>query len=100
MQSYLRKLLQWRRTATALHDGKLTQFAPFDGVYVYFRHDAAQTVMVVLNNNDAAKKLDTKRFAEVIRGATTGTDVISGRSVTLANGFDLPARSATILELR
>ena len=100
MQSYLRTLLQWRRTATALHDGKLTQFAPMDGVYVYFRHNAAQTVMVVLNNNDGAKKLDTKRFAEVIRSATTGTDVITGRSVTLADGVELPARSATILELR
>lgn len=100
MQSYLRTLLQWRRTATALHGGKLTQFAPMDGVYVYFRHNAAQTVMVVLNNNDGAKNLDTKRFAEVIRSATTGTDVITGRSVTLGDGIELPARSATILELR
>jgi glycosidase len=100
MQSYLRTLLQWRRTATALHGGKLTQFAPMDGVYVYFRHDATQTVMVVLNNNDTAKTLDTKRFAEVIRSATTGMDVITGQSVSLADGVALPARSATILELQ
>jgi glycosidase len=100
MQSYLRTLLRWRRTATALHGGKLTQFAPMDGVYVYFRHDATQTVMVVLNNNDTAKTLDTKRFAEVIRSATTGMDVTTGQSVSLADGVALPARSATILELQ
>jgi glycosidase len=100
MQSYMRKLLQWRRTATALHDGKLTQFAPMDGVYVYFRHDAAQTVMVVLNNNDDAKKVETKRFAEMIRNATTGTDVLTGQSVALSGSIDVPARSATVMELR
>lgn len=100
MQSYMRKLLQWRRNAPALHDGKLTQFAPMGGVYVYFRHDASQTVMVVLNNNDDAKQVETKRFAEMIKGATTGTDVLSGKTITLADTIDVPARSATILELR
>jgi glycosidase len=100
MQSYMRKLLQWRRTAPALRDGKLTQFAPMSGVYVYFRHDDAQTVMVILNNNDDAKKVETKRFAEMIRGATTGTDVVSGNAVPLAGSIDVAARSATILELR
>jgi glycosidase len=100
MQAYVRKLLQWRRTATALHAGKLTQFAPMESVYVYFRHDAAQTVMVVLNNNETASKVETSRFAEMIRSATTGTDVVSGQTVMLAGGFEVPAHSATILELR
>lgn len=100
MQQYVRQLLQWRRTATALHDGKLTQFAPFGGVYVYFRHDAAQTVMVVLNHNDEPKKLDTKRYAESIGAATQGRNVLTGQTVTLADGVELPAQSATILELR
>ena len=40
MQEYMRKLLQWRRTAPAIRDGKLTQYVPIDGVYVYFRHNA------------------------------------------------------------
>jgi hypothetical protein len=71
-----------------------------NGVYVYFRHDDAQTVMVILNNNDDAKKVETKRFAEMIRGATTGTDVVSGNAVPLAGSIDVAARSATILELR
>jgi hypothetical protein len=36
----------------------------------------------------------------VIRSATTGMDVITGQSVSLADGVALPARSATILELQ
>jgi hypothetical protein len=95
----VRQLLQWRRGASAVHDGKLTQFAPMDGVYVYFRHDDKQTVMVILNNNDQGTTVDTGRFAEVIGTATTGTDVLSREAHRLANGIAVPARSATILEL-
>jgi len=100
MQDYTRKLLQWRRTAPALHDGKLTHYVPMDGVYVYFRHDAAQKIMVVLNNGDAARTLDTRRFHEMIGTATTGTDVLSQQTHDLARGVTVAARSATILELQ
>lgn len=100
MQAYVRKLLQWRRNSTAIRDGKLTQFVPLDGVYVYFRHDAQQTVMVVVNNNDSPKTVETARFREVLGTATTGTDVITGGVATLADGVVAPARSATILEIR
>jgi glycosidase len=99
MQEYMRKLLLWRRGAPALRDGKLTQFVPFDGVYVYFRHTDAQKVMVILNNADEAKTVDTKRFHEVIGGATTGTDVITKQPIRLDQGIAAPAHSATILEL-
>ena len=99
MQEYMRQLLQWRRGASAVHGGKLTQFAPMDGVYVYFRHDDRQTVMVILNNNDQGTTVDTQRFQEVIRGATRGTDVLTSQVHELTKGVAVPARSATILEL-
>ena len=99
MQEYMRQLLQWRRGASAVHGGKLTQFAPMDGVYVYFRHDDRQTVMVILNNNDQGTTVDTQRFQEVVRGATRGTDVLTSQVHELTKGVAVPARSATILEL-
>lgn len=99
MQDYTRKLLQWRRGASAIRDGKLTQFVPIDGIYVYFRHDATQKVMVILNNNDEPRQVDTARFHEMIGTSTNGTDVLSRQAYPLAAGFAVPARSATILEL-
>jgi neopullulanase len=99
MQAYLKQLLQWRRTAPAIRDGKLTQYVPMGGVYVYFRHDDAQKVMVILNNNDTGQTVATERFRENIGGATTGTDVITKQSQVLAGGITVPAHSATILEL-
>ncbi len=71
-----------------------------DGVYVYFRHDAVQKIMVILNNGDASRTVDTKRFQESIGSAATGTDVLSGQSRELATGVAVPAHSATILELK
>jgi glycosidase len=100
MQDYTRQLLHWRRTAPAIRDGNLTHYVPMEGVYVYFRHNDAQKVMVVVNNGDAAQTLDTQRFHEMIGTATTGTDVLSKQSHELARGVAVPARSATILELK
>ncbi len=44
--------------------GKLMQYVPEDGVYVYFRYNAQQTIMCVMNPNDAEKEIDMQRFAE------------------------------------
>jgi hypothetical protein len=99
MQEYMRKLLLWRRGAPALHHGKLTQFVPLAGIYVYFRHTDTQKVMVILNNTEEAKTVDAKRFHEVIGSATTGTDVITKQPHRLDQGITAPAHSATILEL-
>jgi glycosidase len=99
MQAYVRKLLLWRRTAPAIQSGRLTHFVPLDGVYVYFRHNEQQKVMVILNNNDAERKVATERFHEVIGSSQAGADVLSGKTVRLADGVVVPGHSATILQL-
>lgn len=99
MQDYTRQLLQWRRTAAAIRDGKLTHFVPFEGVYVYFRHNDAQKVMVILNNNDEARAVETQRFQEVLGQSTRGVDVVTQQAHDVTRRIEVPARSATILEL-
>jgi glycosidase len=99
MRQYVRTLLRWRREAPAIREGKLMQFVPLDGVYVYFRHAPGQTVMVVINNNDAPRSVDPARFREVIGTATTAIDVVTRESSALGNRIAAPARSATVLEL-
>jgi glycosidase len=99
MQEYLRTLLQWRRTSSAIRDGTLTHFYPIDGVYVYFRRAPGQTVMVVLNANDTARTLEPGRFAEAIGAATRATDVVTQQVHELTGGLPVQPRSATVLEL-
>lgn len=98
-QAFTRKLLNWRKTASALHDGMLTQYAPEDDVYVYFRHDNRQKIMVAFNKAGAERRIETSRFTESIGESLRARDVLSGREFEVGSTLALPARSATILEL-
>jgi glycosidase len=99
LQRDLRQLLQWRRNSPAIREGRLTQYVPSDGTYVYFRQHPQQTVMVILNKNETAHTLDLARFSESIGAATRGVDVLSGEVRPLAQSLQVAPRSATILEL-
>lgn len=98
-QAFLRRLLNWRKQANVIHSGRLTHYFPMGGVYVYFRHNADQEVMVVLNKNHAETSLDLRRFAEQLKPGMHATDVLSGRRFALEQALPLPARSALVLEL-
>ena len=99
--AFVRALTRWRETASVVHHGRLTQFIPQDDVYVYFRWDADDTVMVVLNAASEARTLDVGRFAERIGDHTTGRDVVTEATVRLDGGtLDVPARTAWVLALQ
>jgi glycosidase len=55
---YLKALLNWRKNSEVIHHGKLKQFIPQDGIYVFFRYDEKDAVMVVINKNNE----DSVRF--------------------------------------
>ena len=59
-----------RRDATAIHNGELLHFAPRDGIYVYFRFNEEQRVMVVMNNEPNTVHLDSSRYAQGLAGTT------------------------------
>jgi len=50
--NYIKRLAQWRKNSPVLHDGKLMQFVPEKGIYVYFRNNKENNVMVVVNTNE------------------------------------------------
>jgi hypothetical protein len=75
------------------------QFVPSDGVYVYFRYNDRDTVMVVANNNDAERVVPTERFAERLGKATTAKNVVTGETLNSISTITIPAKSALVLEL-
>jgi glycosidase len=84
--SFTRTIANWRKKTTAVQNGKLMQFIPEKGVYVYFRYDANSTVMVVMNTNDKKENLGSAaRFDEMLNGKRSGKDVLSGNSKSLEN---------------
>lgn len=101
MKKYLERLLNWRKDKKVIHSGKLTQFVPEDGVYVYFRHNENETVMVALNNNEnSSKTLDRKRYSEFLDHFTSGKDVISGQNYNDLSNITIQPKSAVIIELK
>jgi glycosidase len=99
-QDFMRKLLNWRKNKAVIHNGKLMQFAPKNGIYVYFRYNDTEKVMVILNKNKEAKELAINRFAEMADGFTKGKDVLSSKEFILDQGIKIPAMSSLILELK
>jgi glycosidase len=97
--AFLKKLLHWRKNTPAIQTGKLTHFEPKDGVYVYFRYNEQEKVMVILNKNKSAYSLQLNRFAEMLDGVKTGSDVLSDQTFDMSKAIDLPVKSPLVLEL-
>ncbi|RZJ71586.1 glycoside hydrolase family 13 protein [Flavobacterium sp.] len=94
------KLFNWRKSKSVIHNGKTLQFIPENNVYVYFRYDEKETIMVVINNSDKAQTFKTARFQQGIKNFATGTDVISGKSINLKQDISIAPKTAWILELK
>jgi glycosidase len=96
--NYVRKLANYRKNTTALQTGKLMQYIPENGIYVYFRYDAVKTVMVIYNSSENDQKLKTDRFTEQLNGAKKAINVITGEAVDLKE-LNLADKSTLVLEI-
>ena len=96
---YTRALLNFRKNAPALHNGKMKQFIPYDGIYFYARYTEDQTVLCIFNNEEADRKISLERYAEVIKDFTIAKDVVTGETFNLADGLTIKGKSALIVEL-
>lgn len=97
---FTRRLLNWRKGNKAVQYGKLTQYIPENGIYVYFRHTEDESVMVMLNNNEAEKVVDLSRYAENLEGYSTGKSVLSRTFYEKLDSIPIPAKSPLIIELQ
>ncbi|MFN8356070.1 MAG: glycoside hydrolase family 13 protein [Spirosomataceae bacterium] len=97
--NFVKKLAHYRRNTSTLQTGKLTQFIPEDGTYVFARKDQHKTILVLSNTNSSAKTLDGKRFAEITNGFGGATEVLTETKISTLQSFTIPAKTAFVLEL-
>jgi glycosidase len=97
--NYLKKLLNWRKSKPVIHLGKLTHYIPEENIYVYFRHNEKESVMVVMNGNNKASQLSTKRFAENLSGYTKARNVLTDEKISNLSNLNVPALTTLVLEL-
>jgi neopullulanase len=98
--NFIKKLANYRKNTPALHSGKLMQFTPTAGIYVYFRYNDDKTVMVMLNQNKEDKVIDTKRFAERMQGFNQAYNIMTEQTIGSLQSITIPAQGSLVLELR
>ena len=98
MFDWLSRLLHWRQGNEVITKGSQTQFIPYNGVYVIARQYKGRTVLTILNGKKSENKLSVARYAEVICGKTSATDVITGNKVDLSSDLLLSPRQALVIE--
>jgi glycosidase len=98
-QAFVKKLVNWRKGASVVHNGKLMQYGPENNTWVYFRYDGQRKVMVAFNANAREAVLPVGRFHEMLAGVAGGTDILTGQRFDLGREIRLPAKSVVILEI-
>jgi neopullulanase len=94
------KLFNWRKEKSVIHSGKLMHYIPENNVYVYFRYNDNETVMVVINNNKDKQTLKLNRFKESIQNYTSGKEIVSGENFDITKEMKIEGKSSLILELK
>lgn len=95
---HLATLANYRKTSGALTTGRFMQFTPQDGVYVYFRYNAGQTVMVIMNTAKEKRSIRLKRFEERTTGFSRMKNIFSG-DITGLQDIDLDTYESRVYEL-
>ncbi len=98
--NYIKRFARFRKNSTAIKTGKLTQYVPENGVYVYFRYDAGQTIMCVMNTNSTSSTIKMDRFAERAGGFTKAYDVATGVTFNLEQTLTVGPNYLLLMELR
>lgn len=94
------RLLNFRKVTPALQTGKMIQFIPKDGIYVYFRKDKQDTIMVVVNKNTTEQTLDLKRFEEMSVMNRQAYEVCTEQTLNLTNTLTVPSQTTLVLTLK
>ena len=92
--------MDFRKQTPVLQIGRMKQFIPYDGLYVYFRYDDHKTVMVVANNNKEDKQLDLARFDEMKIQGKQAIEVTTRQSIELNNTLLVPAKTVLVLDVQ
>ena len=93
------RLATYRQHSKALSIGKLTQYVPEDGVYVYFRTYGAERIMVIMNTNDVSKQVKLARFIDLIGARNSFLELVSGEKTDIGSEVPLAAWETKVYSL-
>ena len=76
------------------------QYVPEEGLYVYFRYDNKQTVMVIINTSKQEKKLNWIGLKQIYwrHGFSKMKNIFTGK-ITALKDFSMDAKESGVYEL-
>jgi glycosidase len=97
--NHLKSLANFRKTSSAITTGKLMQYVPQDGLYVFFRYNDQQTVMVVMNTSKTEKTVSFDDYIERTKGFNIYFNVVDKNEKELVK-FSIGSYQSMVLELK
>ena len=99
VQELVKRLANFRKSSTALKTGRMMQYVPHEGLYVYFRYDNKQTIMCVMNTSDTTQSVDFGKYAERTTGFKRAVNILNQATYSTADKPGIPASTMWILEM-
>ena len=97
MQRFVKKLMNYRKTSQAIHEGKTIHFAPENGVYVLTRMLDNEIIVTILNKNELPVTLDLKRFNEIGLKGRLVKNIISNEEFVWGDSLKIHDKGAILL---
>jgi glycosidase len=99
VQTLVKNLAIFRKNSSALQTGQLMQYVPQNGLYVYFRYDATQTIMCVMNTGKDAMDIDFSKYPERTNGFIKAKSVTGKQVLNLADKPEIEPMQMWVMEL-
>jgi glycosidase len=97
MRAYVKKILNWRKTATAIHNGKLVHYSPEDGIYTYFRFNEKEKYWIILNKNEESTSVNPQKYKEHLHEKAKFYDVLENKF--FERQISIPGKGFRILKV-
>jgi len=97
---FVKLLANYRKNNPVLQTGRLMQFTPENGIYVFFRYNDDKTVMVITNSNDKEEIIITARFCERTKGFSQALNIVTNARYNSIDSLKVPAKNVLVLELK
>nr|WP_231749746.1 glycoside hydrolase family 13 protein [Polaribacter sp. BAL334] len=100
MQLFFKKVLNFRKNSTAIHEGKTFHFAPENNTYFLFRMDEKETVVHIINKNEKPITIDLERFSEVGLKGKTVKNILTDETFIWDKTLEISNKGSLILTLK
>ncbi len=98
VQDWTKRLANYRKSSSAIKTGKLMQYVPDDGLYVYFRYDDRQTIMCLMNTGDKTKNISLSNYPEMAKGLKLLKNIGTGENIE-GTEFSIDPKQMMIIEV-